>query len=137
MWTGPCELPFEICFSPDGNMIACASSHTISVWDVTSGTQLAKGSFDVSVSHFSFSLCERYLLTDRGTIEIGTESMSAPISASKAWFWKGGTPFLYIHPDWRNSLHFVYGDKAVFMTDSGEPLILQFGGQRDWDVLKD
>ncbi|CAG8023253.1 unnamed protein product [Penicillium salamii] len=128
--------PGKVCFSPNGRLLACSSLVGYSFWDVASGVLLGKGDFDVWSNCFSFSPCGTHLLTDRGAIGISNGQLPALIFASQAWFWKGNTPFLYLHPDWRNSLQFVCGDIAVFLSDSGEPLVLRLGGHMGWEASK-
>ncbi|CAG7926925.1 unnamed protein product [Penicillium olsonii] len=135
--TGPSNQPDTLCFSPNGTFVACASLVRYSFWDVASGALLGNGDFDMWSKHFAFSSCGAHFLTDRGAIGL-SRSAKLPISifASQGWFWKGGVPFLYIHPDWRNSLQFVCGDIAVFLSMSGEPLVLRLGGHMGWEALK-
>ncbi|CAG8172756.1 unnamed protein product [Penicillium salamii] len=128
--------PGKLCFSPNGRLLACSSLVGYSFWDVASGVLLGKGHFEVWSNYFSFSPCGTHFLTDRGAIGLSDGQLPAPIYASQAWFWKGSTPFLYLHPGWRNSLQFVCGDIAVFLSDSGEPLVLRLGGHMGWEASK-
>jgi dipeptidyl aminopeptidase/acylaminoacyl peptidase len=138
---GHSDRVLAVAFSPDVTVLASASRDTIDgcdnsvrLWDVAIGAAKQMFKIDTIVTRLSFSEDGRYLNTDRGILNINSESpgiclqekLTSAIFVNTEWVTRDGQNLLWLPPDYRATCCAVYNNKLVLGHASGMVTYLDF-----------
>ncbi|SMY26703.1 unnamed protein product [Zymoseptoria tritici ST99CH_1A5] len=126
-----------VAFSTDTKkIVSSAEDGNIIIWDAQAATQLTVVPVGVALHHVAFSACNRYIETDRGSLEIGSESsrIQTPASANaqtsfvgKDWVRRGREDSLLLPADGYAATSAVtFGDTVVLGHANGAVSFIDF-----------
>ena len=124
-----------VAFSPNGSLLVSASGdRTVRLWNPVTGQQVQKSEDISNIATIRFSIDNKTLLTNRGAIAIGYESVSGPALESSTnkpskikndWIQQNDHNLLWLPQEYRSAPSAFCDDTFAFGLHSGHISLIQ------------